>query len=176
MTPALTSRRWRTAFEITSIAVLLAMGLMATTVLAGDSSYRKVVKQLQATYHANEQPLYGAGMLGGLTVALVRPAGVSMVDFTILRDLQPKTESAADFGALVRGSVEARWKPIVSYSAPKLGEWTQVYTHPDGKHISLLVVTRTRDQAVVAEVRLDPDRLIDFINNPSILGVEVGSR
>jgi hypothetical protein len=176
MTALLTNNRWRTAFEVTSIVVLFAMGLTATTVLAGDSSYRSIVKELRSEYRATEQPLYGAGVLGGITVALVRPAGVSTVNFTILRDLKPKKETARDFNALVRSAIDAKWKPIVTYSAPSRGEWTHVYSHPDGKHISLLVVTRANDEAVVAEVRLDPDQLIAFINNPRILGIEVGSR
>jgi hypothetical protein len=62
------------------------------------------------------------------------------------------------------------------YSAPASAEWTHVYSQIDGTHIKLLIVTRAGAQAVVAEVKIDPDKLSAFIDNPQILGIPVGSR
>ena len=135
MTPLLKRSRWWTAFEAIGIAVFLAMVLMATTVLAGDSSYRRIIKQLRSEFHATEQSLYGTGVLGGLAVAFIRPAGVSNVNFTILDDLDAAGERDRDFARIVRSAVEPKWRPLVMYSAPTRGEWTQIYSHPDGRHI-----------------------------------------
>jgi hypothetical protein len=169
-----TNRRWWTALEAAGIAIFMTVVVMATPVIAGDSSYRRIVKQLRSEYRATEQSLYGAGVLGGLAVAVIRPAGISTVNFTILRDLDVVRER--DFNRVVRGAVESKWRPVVVYSSPAKGEWTHVYSQPDGSHIRLLVVTRAREEAVVAEVRIDPDKLSAFIDNPQILGVRVGSR
>jgi hypothetical protein len=182
MTPLHKKNRWWTAVVLpqkpraTGVAVFLAMVVMTTTVLAGDSSYRRIVKRLRSEFHATEQSLYGAGVLSGLAVAFIRPAGVSSVNFTILRELDAFRGRARDFNCVVRSAVESKWRPLVMYSAPTRGEWTHIYSHPDGTHIKLLIVNRARAEAVVAEVRIDPDKLSAFIDNPRILGIPVGSR
>ena len=98
------------------------------------------------------------------------------MNFTILDDLDAAGERDRDFARIVRSAVEPKWRPLVMYSAPTRGEWTQIYSHPDGRHIELLIVNRARAEAVVAEVRIDPNKLSAFIDNPRILGVPVGSR
>ena len=176
MTPLLGNNRWWTAFEAMSVAVFLTIVVMATTVLASDSSYRRVVKQLRSEFRATEQSLFGAGVLSGLAVSVIRPAGVSSVNFTILRDLDGFKREKRDFNRVVRSAVESKWRPLMMYSAPASAEWTHVYSQIDGTHIKLLIVTRAGAQAVVAEVKIDPDRLSAFIDDPQILGIPVGSR
>lgn len=155
---------------------LLTLVVMATTVVAGDNSYRRIVKDLRFQYGATEDSLYGAGVVGGLAVALIRPAGVSNMTFTILRGLDQFRKSDRDFNQIVRSAVEPTWRPLVMYSSPGEREWTHVYAQPDGSHIKLLVVARTRSDAVVVQARIDPDRLSAFIDDPRILGVPVGKR
>jgi hypothetical protein len=154
--------------------VILILALMATTVVAGDNSYRRVVKNLQFEYGATEDNLYGAGVMGQLAVALIRPAGVSNMTFTILRGIGQSGKSEKDFNQIVRSAVESQWRPLVVYSAPGEREWTHVYAQPDGSHIKVLVVARTRSDAVVVQARIDPDKLSAFIDDPQILGVPVG--
>lgn len=175
MTPVAGKRRWLTALAVIGLAAFMTLVVMATAVVAGDSSYRRIVKQLRSEFHATEQSLYGAGVLGGLAVAFIRPAGVSNVTFTILEDVDAFRRQDRDFNRVVRSAVESKWQPLVVYSAPTRGEWTHIYSHPDGAHIELLIVTLASRQAVVAEVRIDPDRLSAFIDNPRILGFPVGS-
>jgi hypothetical protein len=155
---------------------VLTLVVMATTVVAGDNSYRRIVRDLRFQYGATEDSLYGAGVMSGLAVALIRPAGVSSVSFTILRGLDQFRKSDRDFNQIVRSAVQSDWRPLVMYSSPGEREWTHVYAQPDGSYIKLLVVTRTRSDAVVVQARIDPDRLSAFIDNPRILGVPVGSR
>jgi len=157
-------------------AFVLTLVVMATTVVAGDNSYRRVVKDLRFQYGATEDGLYGAGVMGGLAVALIRPAGVSNMAFTMLRGLDQFRKSDRDFNQIVRSAVESSWRPLVIYSSPGEREWTHVYAQPDGSHIKLLVIARTRSDAVVVQARIDPDRLSAFIDDPRILGVSVGSR
>jgi hypothetical protein len=168
--------RWWVAFQVLGLAVFLTIVVMATTVLAGDSSYRRIVKQLRSEFRATEQSLYGGGILGGLAVAFIRPAGVSGVSFTILDNLDQAISPDRDFNRVIRSAVDAKWRPLVMYSAADRREWTHVYSHPDGTHIKLLIVNRSGAGAVVAEVKIDPGRLSAFIDNPKILGIRVGSR
>jgi hypothetical protein len=173
MSPLPESNHWWTALAATGVALFLTLVVMTTTVLAGDSSYRRVVKQLRSEFRATEQSLYGAGLLGGLAVSFIRPAGVSSVNFTILRDLNGFSSRDRDFNRIVRSAVESRWRPLVMYSAPGEGEWTHIYSQPDGDHIKLLIVTRDHQQAVVAELRIDPEKLSAFIDTPQILGMNL---
>ena len=175
MTPRLTNNPWWAALEAIGVVAFLAVVVMATTVLAGDSSYRRVVKQLRTEFQGTEQSLYGAGVLGGLAVSFIRPAGVSSVNFTILRDLNAFRRQNRDFNRIVRSSIDSKWRPLVMSSAPGRGEFTHIYSHPDGTHIKLLIVNLAHAEAVVAELRIDPDKLSAFIDTPQILGVPVGS-
>lgn len=145
------------------------------TVIAGDSSYGRVVSRLRSEYRATEQPMYGAGLLGELAVAVLRPAGVSKAKFTLLKDLNVRQDRSDDFSRIILSAVESKWRPLVVRSAPARGEWTYVYAQPDGKHIRLLVVNRDHADAVVVEVRVDPDKLSAFVDNPQILGVRLES-
>lgn len=156
-------------------ALLVGVSVTTATVAAGDSSYRRIVSQLRSEYRATEQSLYGAGVLGELAVALIRPAGVSKANFTILKELGVPRSHVTDFNRVVRSAVEAKWRPLVVHSSPLRSEWTHIYSQPDGKHIKLLIVNRARSDAFVAEVRIDPDRLSAFIDDPKILGIPVGN-
>jgi hypothetical protein len=168
-------RRPLKIFAAVSAAFLFVVVVGAATVIAGDSSYGRVVSRLRSEYRATEQPMYGAGLLGELAVAFLRPAGVSKAKFTMLRDLDVRQNRSADFNRIVLSAVESKWRPLVVRSAPARGEWTYVYAQPDGQHIRLLVVNRDHSDAVVAEVRVDPDKLSAFIDNPQILGIRLES-
>jgi len=174
MTPHDKNSRWWTTLAI--VAASITIVVMTTPALARDSSYRTIVRELRSEFRATPQRVYGAGVLGGLAVAFIRPAGVSRINFTILKDLDTVRDRDRDFNRVVRSSVESKWRPLVTRSAPARGEWTHVYSHPDGRHIELLIVNRVRFEAVVVEVKIDPDKLNAFIDNPRILGLSLGSR
>lgn len=167
-------RIWRSASALSAVALFVVV-IGVATVTAGDSSYDRVVSRLQAEFRATPQPMYGAGLLGELTVAILRPAGVSKAKFAILRDLEVRDSPKSDFDRVVRSAVESKWRRLVVRSAPLAGEWTYVYSQPDGKHIRLLIINRDHGDAFVAEVRVDPDKLSAFIDNPQILGIRVAS-
>jgi hypothetical protein len=71
----------------------------------------------------------------------------------------------------VRSAVESKWRPLVVHSSPAQGEWQHIYAQPDGDYIKLLIVVRQRAEAFVAEVRVNPNQLSAFIDNPQILGI-----
>ena len=119
--------------------------------------------------------MYGARLLAELAVAVLRPAGVSKAKVTILKDLDVLRNQGGDFNRIVRSAVESKWRPLVVHSSPAQGEWQHIYAQPDGNHIRLLIVVRQRTEAVVAEVRVDPDQLSAFIDNPQILGIPLKS-
>ena len=66
-------------------------------------------------------------------------------------------------------------EPLIIHFTQAQGEWQHIYAQPDGNHIRLLIVVRQRTEAVVAEVRVDPDQLSAFIDNPQILGIPLKS-
>lgn len=177
MTPPATPNtlgRHRTGLAIVLVGMLLfATGLGAVVLSAGDS-YSRIVRQLRTEYHATPQFFYGAGPLSALAVAMIRPAGVSSLKFTVLKDLTAATGPAGDFNQIVRSALDPEWRSLVVQASQSRGEWTHVYSQPDGRHLKLLIVNRTGAEAFVVEVRIDPDKLSAFIDNPQILGIRVG--
>lgn len=153
----------------------LLITLTVTPAFGGDKSLSSVVKFLRSNYRAQKQSLYGGGFLARIAVKVIRPAGVKGLRFTILRELRVPESAAPQFSEFLDRSVNPKWRPMVRQFS-RGGEWTWIYAQPDGKDIKLLIISRQRRDAVVAEARIDPAKLNAFIDNPRILGIPVGDR
>jgi hypothetical protein len=55
------------------------------------------------------------------------------------------------------------WKPFVQSRSKS--ETTVIYAQPDGNLMRLLIVTQEKDEAAVIEVKLDADKVAEFIND-----------
>lgn len=154
----------------------LLITLTVTPAFGGDNSLSSVVKFLQSNYKAQKQSLHGGGFLARVAVKIIRPAGVKGLRFTILKELRVPDSAGLQFSEFLDRSVNPKWRPMVRQFSRRGGEWTWVYAQPDGKDIKLLIISRQRRDAVVAEARIDPARLNAFIDDPRILGISVGDR
>jgi len=169
-----TSKRFLTRLSITVLLVSLA----PTIALAGDESFSSVVKHIKSNYHAKQQGFFGAMMLARLAVKIIKPAGVKNFKVALLRDLdysEAPGQQGGEFHSFIRSKIDPAWTPLVQYSSPREKQWTYVYVSREKEDVKLLVVTLQAKDAVVLQTKFSPDKLVEFMNNPQIMGITLNS-
>ena len=168
------SKRLLTRFSIS----VMMLTLVPVVSLAGDESFSSVVKHIKSSYHAKQQGFFGAMMLARFAVKIVKPAGVKNFKVVLLRDLDyseaPEPRSA-EFHSFIQSKIDPIWTPLVQYSSPREKQWTYVYVTREKEDVKLLVVTLQRKDAVVLQTRFSPAKLVEFMNNPQIMGISLNN-
>jgi hypothetical protein len=157
------------------ILTALTAALLVTplSVSAGDKSFTLLVDHIRSDYKAERQSLFGLGMLSRVAVKVVRPAGVKSLKFAILKNLEIQERREGAFLAAVDRAVTPYWQPLMQFRSRRSNQWTCIYTQDAARDLKLLIVTRNAREAVVAQVRLDPDKLMKFMERPTILGISL---
>jgi hypothetical protein len=169
-----TSKRLFTRFSITVLLVSLA----PTIALAGDESFSSVVKHIKSNYHAKQQGFFGAMMLARFAVKIIKPAGVKNFKMALLRDLdysEAPGPQGGQFHSFIQTRIDSTWTPLVQYSSPREKQWTYVFVAREKEDVKLLVVTLQQKDAVVLQTKFSPERLMEFMNNPQIMGITLNS-
>lgn len=160
-----------------SLTVMLVT-LAPVASFAGDESFSKVVKHIKSSYRAKQQGFFGAMMLARFAVKLVKPAGVKNFKVVLLRDLdytEAPNPRNGEFHAFIQSKIDPRWAPLVQYSSPRERQWTYVFITQEKEDVKLLVVTLQRKDAVVLQTKFSPAKLVEFMNNPQIMGISLNS-
>ena len=168
------SKRLLTRLSIT--VVLLTLAPAAS--LAGDESFSSVVKHIKSNYHAKQQGFLGAMMLARFAVKVIKPAGVKNFKVVLLRDLdysEAPNPRNGQFHAFIQSKIDPRWTPLVQYSSPREKQWTYCFITREKEDVKLLVVTLQEKDAVVLQTKFSPAKLVEFMNNPQIMGITLNS-
>jgi len=156
--------------------VLLTLAPAAS--LAGDESFSSVVKHIKSNYHAKQQGFLGAMMLARFAVKVIKPAGVKNFKVVLLRDLdysEAPNPRNGQFHAFIQSKIDPRWTPLVQYSSPREKQWTYCFITREKEDVKLLVVTLQEKDAVVLQTKFSPAKLVEFMNNPQIMGITLNS-
>ena len=168
-----TTKRLLTRFTV----IVLLVTLAPVASLAGDESFSKVVKHIKSNYRAKQQGFFGAMMLARFAVKIIRPAGVKNFKLVLLRDLdyaEAPNPRNGQFHAFIQEKIDPSWTPLIQYSAPREKQWTYAFITQEKDHVKVLVVTLNRTDAVVFQTKFSPAKLIEFMNNPQIMGISIG--
>ena len=146
-----------------------ACGLIVAAVLApaqnafAKDDFGKIVHHIEANYHVHRQHRWAMG-LAGFTVKFWHFAGVKSLKGAIFEN-QPFVNAASDtrFDEVVRAAMDSGWQPLVQSWDRHTGERTYIYAQDLGKDMKLLLVNLESDEAVVLQVKVDPKKLNDFI-------------
>jgi hypothetical protein len=169
-----TSKRLLTRLSITVTLLTLA----PAAALAGDESFSSVVKHIKSNYHAKQQGFFGAMMLARFAVKIIKPAGVKNFKVVLLRDLdysEAPSPRGGHFHSFIQTKIDPQWAPLVQYSSPREKQWTYVYITREKDDVKLLVVTLQQNDAVVLQTKFSPARLVEFMNNPQIMGISLNN-
>ena len=160
-----------------SITVAL-LTLAPVASFAGDESFSAVVKHIKSNYHAKQQGFFGAMMFARFAVKVIKPAGVKNFKLVLLRDLdysEAPSPKSGQFHSFIQSKIDPVWTPLVQYSSPREKQWTYVYVAREKEDVRLLVVTLQEKDAVVLQTKFSPAKLVEFMNNPQIMGISLNS-
>ncbi len=157
--------------------VLLAVALLvpSAVALAKDKEFKAITKHIEKKYQARRTKIPFLG-LANFAIKLIRPAGVKGFKLAVYEnyDFSPRPNEAS-FAAVMREAYAKGWAPLVqTYSKRDGGQRTFVYAREEGKDIKLAVVTFQEREAVVAEVKFNPDAAARFLQKPELLGKSLG--
>ena len=154
-------KRSKWHFAIAAAVVLSCFG--APTQAAASDDFGKIVHHIEANYHVHRQHRWVMG-LAGFTVKFWHIAGVKSFKGAIFEN-QPFVNAASDtrFDEVVRAAMDSGWQPLVQSWDRHTGERTYIYAQDLGKDMKLLVVSLESNEAVVLQVKVDPKKLNDFI-------------
>jgi hypothetical protein len=158
---------------IRSKTITFACGLIVAALLAPAPSafarddFGKIVHHIEANYHVHRQHRWVMG-LAGFTVKFWHIAGVKSLKGAIFEN-QRFTNAASDtrFDEVVRAAMDSGWQPLVQSWDRHTGERTYIYAQDvsskKGKDMKVLVVNLESNEAVVLQVKVDPKKLNDFV-------------
>lgn len=139
---------------------------------AKGNEYKSVVKHLKTKYKAKKVKIPFM-WLARFAVKVVRPAGVKSFSMTIFEDLNFSRDTLdAEMQAVMRNSLSAEWSPIFRVRSRE-GQQAYMYMRESGGDVRIMLVTIENNQAAVIRAKFDPEKLIEFIDNPKILGVSL---
>jgi hypothetical protein len=133
--------------------------------------FGRIVHHIEVNYHVHRQHRW-VMVLAGFTVKFWHIAGVKDLKGAIFEN-QPFVNAASDtrFDEVVRAAMDSGWQPLVQSWDRHTGERTFIYAQEvsskNGKDMKLLVVNLESNEAVVLQVKVDPKKLNDFIEESS---------
>jgi VWFA-related protein len=153
-----------------ALILALVLPLACTTAEARDNEFKALVKHIETHYRAKRTRIPFLG-LAGFIVKVVRPAGVKGFKLAVFED-QDFSRSAEDrtFESVMGRALSAEWQPLVRVHSRKSGERVYVYAKPKGKDLELMIATLEQREAVVIQVKVNPDTLAKWMERPDRMG------
>jgi hypothetical protein len=149
-----------------SVAVLFLMGwgLLFPAPRASADDFGKIVRHIEVQYHVHRNYRFLMAV-AGIGVKCTQFTGVKVFKAAIFKNQQlsgAKLDRGLD--ELMQRAGTAGWQPLVKSFSRRSGEHNYIYAQASGNDMKLLVVSVESDEAVVLEVKVDPNKLSDFIN------------
>ena len=158
----------RRTFLISSLFATLL--LSCTPVLAEDSEFSFVVRQVESYFHAKRTPIPFLGLMKPV-LWIARPAGAKSLEMAIFEDQDfSRGLDHTEFEKLMDKSIRRNWQPLVRVHSRRDSEQTLIYAKDLGKNLKLMIITVEPTEAVVIQVKLSSQELIKWLENPERMG------
>jgi hypothetical protein len=152
----------RTRLVVLTFATMAA--LAAAPARAGDREFHEIVNRLAAAYHKKPMPFMG---FVSFVARFAQPEGVSGIKFAIFDDIDPSlSPDEREFDGFMQGIVGSEFRPFVRVRSHRDREQTYIYLHDANDASELLVVTIDPSDAVVVKMRLKPEAMKDWMDDP----------
>ena len=162
----------RKRYFVYVLALMVALSFSYSTVSAKDPEFDAITKHLKAQYKAKRRKIPFMG-LANFAIKIIRPAGVKSVKVAIFEELNHVPAAGNnELSTVMRGALSPEWLPLVRIRS-RNGEQMYVYARDAGESVKLMVVTIDGTEAVVARVKVNPEKLKEFLDNPKILGISL---
>jgi VWFA-related protein len=156
--------------------ILFLLGPHASAQDVRGKGFKGVVKHIETKYGARKTKIPFLG-LANFAVKIIRPAGVKGFKVAIFenQDFVGRPEVASSFRSVMREAYNKGWMPLVQFNTKRDGNSRVfVYSKYSGKDVEFAVVTLNERDAMVAQVKFNPDAAARFLENPKIMGISIG--
>jgi hypothetical protein len=135
---------------------------------AADREFKDVVAAISEEFQTKPMHIPMMGLVSGI-VKVVHPAGTKQLDVAIFQDLDASRGSGRNLAESVRSAVGRWMQPVVQDHAMNNGQdqTVLVYMFEKGKDVNVLTVIVERDEAIVTEVRLNPETMSKWLSSSS---------
>jgi hypothetical protein len=158
-------KRSKGRFAIAAAVVFFCFAAPAQAAASDD--FGRIVHHIEANYHVHRQHRWVMG-LAGFTVKFWHIAGVKSFKGAIFEN-QPFVNAASDtrFDEVVRAAMDSGWQPLLQSWDRHTGERTYIYAQDLGKDMKVLVVSLESNEAVVLQVKVNTEKLNEFVREAS---------
>ncbi|HKS29545.1 MAG TPA: hypothetical protein VJS44_17080 [Pyrinomonadaceae bacterium] len=168
-------RRHRLFIHALVLVAALSLGYSgaAAQQKSGGNGFDAITKHLKTRYQAKKRSIPFLG-LAKFAIRIVKPAGVKSINLSLFEDLKNTGELPdQELNAMMREALSPEWQPLVSVRQ-RNGDQVYIYAAEAGKDVKLAVLAINQNQAVLARVKVNPDALRRFMDNPKLLGISLG--
>jgi hypothetical protein len=158
------------------LPVLLLAVFLCTmqTANAQGKAYDKIVRHLQQDYQAKKVKIPFM-WLAKIAVKVVKPAGVKSFNVTLFENLTfSRATLDQEMQSAMKDSLGPNWSPIIRIRSHE-GEQVYMYMRDEGENVRLMMVTISKENATVIRAKFNADKFIEFLNNPKVMGISLGS-
>jgi hypothetical protein len=151
---------------------LLALSLAAASLFTAQPAFAaddfgKIVHHIEVSYHTHRHYRWAMG-LAGFTVKFWHVGGVKNFKGAIFENSDfAGNGSDKRLDEVVRAAMDSGWQPMVQSYDRHSGERTYIYAQYLGKDMKVLLVNLEQEEAVVIQVKINPDKLSDFVKEAS---------
>lgn len=144
--------------------LLVLCGALLCAQKASADDFGKIVHHIEVQYHVHRNYRFLMSV-AGIAVKCSRFTGVKAFKAAIFEDQQLSgLELDRGLDDLMQRAGSSGWQPLVKSFSRRSGEHNYIYAQASGKDMKLLLVSVEPDEAVVLEVKIDPSKLSEFIN------------
>lgn len=137
---------------VLTVAALISLGPLSA------SEFDWMVRQV--SYETGVKPVHIPFFgLARFVVRVGHPAGASDLHLAVFENTHL---APLRFSELFDRTAGPAWNPIVRVRSRK-GESTNIYARQEGKRLRLLICASERSETTLVEVRIQPDKLIEVV-------------
>ena len=157
---------------LTALALSVIVLSFASAATAKPTEYDLVIKRLREKYKAKKVSIPFMSLARAI-VAVARPAGVKAFKITVFEGLQISKETLDSEMRAGLGQIFGEdWVPILRVRSRE-GEQVYMYMREVRQDVKINLVTIDKEQAVVVRATFNPDKLVEFMNNPKLFGISL---
>ena len=144
--------------------------------VAKGRGFNDLVNHLEKNYQAKRTKVPMLG-LAKFAIWMVRPAGVKGFKLAVYEDQDFASRAdTASFAQAMRQAYKTDWSPLVQINSKRDGNSrTFIYVKQTKKDVQFAVATLEDREALVLEVKFNPDAAARFLENPKIMGISLGN-
>jgi hypothetical protein len=169
-TKTMTSSKLRRA--VVPACVLVSFLYVGMGTANAQDDFGNIVRHIESRYHVHRNyPFLMA--LAGMTVKAWQGTGVKDLKIAIFEDqclLQTGTDRELD--QLMQEAGNSGWKPMVKSFSRRSGQHSYIYARTEGRDVKLLIVNVEPNEAQVVQVKVDPSKLDEFLNQHTSHGLK----